>query len=1530
MTYSSTPEVVVNANLTGDQLYSAVAGLSSTAYAVAWQDDNTGKAYVRIFDAEGNALTSAVAIDAAGSGAQVGVSIAAYDDGSFVVSWAADDGVFVQRYDFDGTNLTADGTKIATDVAGTSTFGLTQIEAKDDGGFVIAWQAGTGAGKRGWIEFFDETDTSTSGGSFQPWPESSLLITDVTQMTDGDVVVGFRWVPYGDNVYAYSYNSTGTSTPVKTNSSYSGTQNGLQIVELPDGEFMEIWYTYGGPVNGRVVLADGQVDSNASFFEISDGSVFANAEVAAAVVSDGKILVVWDDGDAGNQSIYGQLIDFSGQKIDSEFLISDAPAGLQVVPEISTMADGKVVVSWQSNESGDYDVVTKVLEFDSPTPPPSVADPAADHQINTEVVLDQTEPSVATFEATHATLAGGHVIVWQSDGQDGDQGGIYGQLYDSAGQPVGFEFQVNANAAGDQKHAQVDVLANGNFLVAWYSEASDGTLSVHTQEFSWNGSGLDVVGAEQTLDASAANYAAGWPAPFDVEALDAGGHVISWFDSAGVLRTNFYDTNSNLVNSVSQSLDASTGKALPALAELSDGRVLVTWTDWSTSGSRDNVHGRIFDASGVESVSSFILHNASGDRQSASAADSFSDGGFVVVWNAWDGTTVDHKGMVMRLFDANGIATTAEIQVSAGNGTSGGTNMTQSGDVVVLADDTFVVFWQTTDVGNDVNVYGQRFDAQGGSIGDAFVVHAGTTGTQADIDAALNADGEVVVTWQSDSGDGNGYDIEARILDMDVISPVPAPTPPPVADPGTDHQINTEVALDQTEPSVATFDATHATLAGGHVIVWQSDGQDGDGEGVYGQLYDGTGQPVGFEFKVSSGALGDQAFAAVATLDDGTFVVTWMDNNKVVAQKFDWDGTSLSTVGNELTLDTSATSTSYVQTDVAALSGGAYVVSWYDNSGGSIYETYSQIIGSDGTSISGLIQVSGTKHNIFPSVTELSNGNILYTWIGLPPGASSGDHDAMGRIFDASGNAVSSSLVFNVSNSANDYSAVAAATDDGGFISVWHTQDGYIQGRFFDAAGSATTPQFTISSGTIAGKWELQPEVLGLGDSTFLVAWEGGDGNLYGQRIDAQGIKIGDEFIVHDQTAGTQSNIDLALNADGEIVVTWQSDSGDGNGYDIEARVLDIDAISPVPEPEPQTPPPSVDDPAVDHQINTEVALDQTEPGVATFAADHPTLAGGHVIVWQSDGQDGDGWGVYGQLYGADGQPAGYEFQVSDRILEDQANVSVAVLADGNLVISWTDAGLDGTARVNVREFQYDGTSVQAIGDAAEIGSSGGAYYTDVTALSDGGYVLSWSILTSYHYSYAQIYDADGNNVGATTQFSQHSGRPSATELSDGRVLYTWHDWSGSSTTSTDSYAQIVNADGSVAVGTFSIAAVKTGQESNVLTGALSDGGFVAAWYEVDVGIQARHFDASGAPTTPDIVLHTGALSNRDLSLVMLPDDGYVVFWEQSDTDGTAINVYGQRMGVDGLPVGDAFLVNELVAGDQSRMSAELNADGEI
>ena len=73
---------------------------------------------------------------------------------------------------------------------------------------------------------------------------------------------------------------------------------------------------------------------------------------------------------------------------------------------------------------------------------------------------------------------GDFLVVWESNGQDGDQGGIFCQQFDGSGNPVGNEFQANINANGHQSTPMIDVLSNISYIVAW----NDG--DIRAQRFS--------------------------------------------------------------------------------------------------------------------------------------------------------------------------------------------------------------------------------------------------------------------------------------------------------------------------------------------------------------------------------------------------------------------------------------------------------------------------------------------------------------------------------------------------------------------------------------------------------------------------------------------------------------------------------------------------------------------------------------------------------------------------------------------------------------------------------------------------------------------------------------------------------------------------------------------------------------------------------------------------------------------------------------------------------------------------------------
>ena len=72
---------------------------------------------------------------------------------------------------------------------------------------------------------------------------------------------------------------------------------------------------------------------------------------------------------------------------------------------------------------------------------------------------------------------------------------------------------------------------------------------------------------------------------------------------------------------------------------------------------------------------------------------------------------------------------------------------------------------------------------------------------------------------------------------------------------------------------------------------------------------------------------------------------------------------------------------------------------------------------------------------------------------------------------------------------------------------------------------------------------------------------------------------------------------------------------------------------------------------------------------------------GGFVVTWSSDGQDGSGYGIYGQRYAADGTPVGSEFRVNQITSGNQfaetfyGSETLATLADGHLVQVWAGNG---------------------------------------------------------------------------------------------------------------------------------------------------------------------------------------------------------------------------------------------------------------
>ncbi len=120
----------------------------------------------------------------------------------------------------------------------------------------------------------------------------------------------------------------------------------------------------------------------------------------------------------------------------------------------------------------------------------------------------------------------------------------------------------------------------------------------------------------------------------------------------------------------------------------------------------------------------------------------------------------------------------------------------------------------------------------------------------------------------------------------------------------------------------------------------------------------------------------------------------------------------------------------------------------------------------------------------------------------------------------------------------------------------------------------------------------------------------------------------GGEFQVNIETDGDQVNPRIAMDADGDFIISWQSSGQDApgfEGYGIYARRYNSAGVAQGGE----------------FRVNTETDGDQVNP---TIAID---TDGDFIISWQSSGQDApgfEGYGIYAQRYSSAGVAQGGEF----------------------------------------------------------------------------------------------------------------------------------------------------------------------------------------------------------------------------------------------------------------------------------------------
>lgn len=279
-----------------------------------------------------------------------------------------------------------------------------------------------------------------------------------------------------------------------------------------------------------------------------------------------------------------------------------------------------------------------------------------------------------------------------------------------------------------------------------------------------------------------------------------------------------------------------------------------------------------------------------------------------------------------------------------------------------------------------------------------------------------------------------------------------------------------------------------------------------------------------------------------------------------------------------------------------------------------------------------------------------------------------------------------------------------------------------------------------------------------------IVVWESMENaadqyGIFAQRFNNMGAPLGAEYRINNVNANAQRFPDVAVNKNGQTVIVWQSKYQDGSFNGIYRKVYDNAGTAVSSE----------------SRVNTTTLGNQIRPKIAMAAN------GDFVIVWMSENQDGDGYGIYGRRYAASGAALSTEFLINDSTTGYQGYPDIALKPNGDFIVCWQSYGTDGSGSgIYAKRFDASGT---AIGGQFLVNTTtaGNQQEPAVAYKPTGDFGIVWSSYNQDGNEYG-IYGKLYNNLGAviSPEFlvndstAGNQGHASMVSSPGGRYFISW------------------------------------------------------------------------------------------------------------------------------------------------------------
>ena len=344
-------------------------------------------------------------------------------------------------------------------------------------------------------------------------------------------------------------------------------------------------------------------------------------------------------------------------------------------PEAAVDANRAAVVVWDEGPTNDRDVYGQLLD-------PEGGPIGDEFLVQATLGGSHAQPEVARAPS------GEFVVVWQGYGDSNPE--ILARRYTSAGNPIGFPFQVNSAATPPPVEPSVAMSDDGAFVVAWGRDVAPGEsdAGVYARRYGADGSPLDL--------------------PFRADQTPDPGEPVHPVVSVSPLTADF----------------------------------VIGWSA-QVSGSFE-VLARRYSALGAPEGDPFQVNTFTSNIQSVPTVDFSPDGHFVFAWRSRD-QDGSGSGVYAQRFDEDENPIGSEFRVNTT------TTSTQNFPDISLDDGgSFLVVRESfANDGDDYGIFGQRYGRSGETVGGEFQVHSGTVGAQQKATVALDGVGNGLVAWRS-------------------------------------------------------------------------------------------------------------------------------------------------------------------------------------------------------------------------------------------------------------------------------------------------------------------------------------------------------------------------------------------------------------------------------------------------------------------------------------------------------------------------------------------------------------------------------------------------------------------------------------------------------------------------------------------------------------------------------------------------------------------------------------------------------------